>query len=87
MRVILIGGGIIGTTHARELLKAGHEVIHCERDPEAQSASVRNFGLVWVSGRRSGPCPHTPIPAKCDRSRRTVYRFGGPATHPLTSAN
>ncbi|MEI7723214.1 MAG: FAD-dependent oxidoreductase, partial [Actinomycetota bacterium] len=54
MRVILIGGGVIGTTHARELLKAGHEVIHCERDPEAQSASVRNFGLVWVSGRRSG---------------------------------
>jgi FAD dependent oxidoreductase TIGR03364 len=54
MRVILIGGGIIGTTHARELLKAGHEVIHCERDPEAQSASVRNFGLIWVSGRRSG---------------------------------
>ncbi len=39
------------------------------------------------SGRRSGPCPHTPIPAKCDRSRRTVYRFGVPATHPLTSAN
>jgi FAD dependent oxidoreductase TIGR03364 len=54
MRVILIGGGIIGTTHARELLKAGHEVIHCERDPEAQSASVRNFGLIWVSGRRGG---------------------------------
>ncbi len=54
MRVILIGGGVIGTTHARELLRAGHEVIHCERDPEAQSASVRNFGLVWVSGRRAG---------------------------------
>ena len=54
MRVILIGGGVIGTTHARELLKAGYEVIHCERDPHAQSASVRNFGLIWVSGRRSG---------------------------------
>lgn len=28
------------------------------------------------SGRRTGPCPHAPIPPKCDRSRRTVYRFG-----------
>jgi len=40
-----------------------------------------------ASGRRSGPCPHAPIPAKCDRSRRTVYRFGVPTTNPLTAAN
>lgn len=39
------------------------------------------------SGRRSGPCPHAPIPAKCDRSRRTVYRFGVPASNSLTVAN
>ena len=39
------------------------------------------------SGRRSGPCPHAPIPAKCDRSRRTVYRFGISATSPLSAAN
>jgi hypothetical protein len=39
------------------------------------------------SGRRSGPCPHAPIPAKCDRSRRTVYRFGIPANNPLLAAN
>jgi len=64
MRVIVIGGGIIGTTHARELLKAGHEVIHCERDPEALSASVRNFGLIWVSGRRSGAELKTSIRAR-----------------------
>ncbi len=35
------------------------------------------------SGRRSGPCPHVPIPPKCDRSRKTVYRFGVPAANPL----
>ena len=64
MRAIVIGGGIIGTTHARELLKAGHKVIHCERDPVARSASVRNFGLVWVSGRRSGPELATSIRAR-----------------------
>lgn len=39
------------------------------------------------SGRRSGPCPHTPIPPKCDRSRRTVYRFGVPASNPLVAPN
>jgi FAD dependent oxidoreductase TIGR03364 len=54
MRIIVVGGGIIGTTHAYFALKAGHEVIHLERDAEPQSASVRNFGLIWVSGRRSG---------------------------------
>ncbi|MEI7697826.1 MAG: TIGR03364 family FAD-dependent oxidoreductase [Actinomycetes bacterium] len=55
MKIIVIGGGVIGTTHAREALKAGHQVLHLERDAVARSASVRNFGLVWVSGRRSGP--------------------------------
>lgn len=49
-----MGGGILGTTHARQALKAGHEVVHLERDPIPQSASVRNFGLIWVSGRKSG---------------------------------
>jgi FAD dependent oxidoreductase TIGR03364 len=54
MRVLVIGGGVIGTCHARQALKAGYEVIHIERDPLPSSASVRNFGLVWVGGRRSG---------------------------------
>ena len=54
MRIIIVGGGVIGTTHAHAALKAGHQVIQLERDGHARSASVRNFGLVWVSGRRSG---------------------------------
>ncbi len=54
MRIIVVGGGIIGTAHAYYALKAGYQVIHLERDAEPQSASVRNFGLVWVSGRRGG---------------------------------
>ena len=54
MKIVIIGGGIIGTAHAFEALKAGHEVIQLERDEVARSASVRNFGLVWVSGRKSG---------------------------------
>ena len=54
MKILVIGGGVIGTTHARAALKAGHEVVHLERDFTPQSASVRNFGLIWVSGRKSG---------------------------------
>lgn len=27
-------------------------------------------------GTRPGPCPHAPIPPKCDGKRQTVYRFG-----------
>ena len=54
VKIIIIGGGIIGTSHAYAALKAGHDVIQLERDAVARSASVRNFGLIWVSGRRSG---------------------------------
>ena len=49
------GGGVIGTWHALELLRAGFTVDHLEAETEPTGASVRNFGLVWVSGRRSGP--------------------------------
>jgi hypothetical protein len=31
-------------------------------------------------GRRAPPCPHRPIPPRCDANRRTVYRFGVPAS-------
>ena len=27
-------------------------------------------------GRRTTPCPHRPIPPKCDGKRQTIYRFG-----------
>ena len=40
--------------HAWWAVHLGHRVVQIERDPEARSASVRNFGLVWVSGRSSG---------------------------------
>ena len=31
-----------------------------------------------AEGRRSGPCPHAPVPPECSGKRRTVYRFGIP---------
>jgi FAD dependent oxidoreductase TIGR03364 len=54
-RVVIVGGGVLGTMHAVEARKRGFEVVQLEREPEARGASVRNFGLVWVSGRKAGP--------------------------------
>ena len=53
--VLIVGGGIIGTMHAVLASEAGYKVTHLERDPKPLSASVRNFGLIWVSGRQVGP--------------------------------
>ena len=35
-------------------MEAGFAVDHLEAEAGPTGASVRNFGLVWVSGRRSG---------------------------------
>ena len=51
---VVAGGGILGTWHAVELAAAGFVVDHLEAEAAPTGASVRNFGLVWVSGRRSG---------------------------------
>lgn len=53
-KAVVVGAGIIGTWHALELLESGFAVEHLEADQAPVGASVRNFGLVWVSGRRSG---------------------------------
>jgi FAD dependent oxidoreductase TIGR03364 len=54
MNIVVVGGGIIGTMHAWFAVRAGHRVVQLEREDEARGASVRNFGLVWVSGRAPG---------------------------------
>jgi FAD dependent oxidoreductase TIGR03364 len=54
-RVVIVGGGVLGTMHAVAARRRGFEVVQLEREAEARGASVRNFGLVWVSGRRAGP--------------------------------
>jgi FAD dependent oxidoreductase TIGR03364 len=52
---VVVGGGVLGTMHAVMARRRGYEVVHLEREAEARGASVRNFGLVWVSGRKAGP--------------------------------
>ena len=66
-RAVVAGAGIIGTWHALELAEAGFSVDHLEADAGPTGASVRNFGLVWVSGRRSG--------AELDVARRARRRW------------
>ena len=53
-RIVVVGGGVLGTMHAVMARRRGYEVVHLEREAEARGASVRNFGLVWVSGRQAG---------------------------------
>ena len=52
---MIVGGGILGTMHAVMARRYGYSVVHLEREADGRGASVRNFGLVWVSGRRAGP--------------------------------
>jgi FAD dependent oxidoreductase TIGR03364 len=54
-RAVIVGGGILGTMHALEASTHGWEVVHLEADLAPRRASVRNFGLVWISGRAPGP--------------------------------
>jgi FAD dependent oxidoreductase TIGR03364 len=53
-RAVVVGAGILGTWHAIELSRRGYAVQHLEADAAPTGASVRNFGLVWLSGRRNG---------------------------------
>ncbi len=53
-RLVVVGGGVVGTMHALHGVERGWDVVHLERELEPRGASVRNFGLVWVSGRAGG---------------------------------
>lgn len=52
--LVVVGGGVLGTAHALAGCDLGWRVTHIEREAAPRGASVRNFGLVWVSGRAGG---------------------------------
>ncbi len=54
MRVVVVGGGVLGSMHALWAHDLGHQVVHLERETAGRGASVRNFGLIWVGGRGTG---------------------------------
>lgn len=53
-RVVVVGGGVLGMMHALQARSRGLSVVQLEREAGARGASVRNFGLIWISGRAPG---------------------------------
>jgi hypothetical protein len=45
-------------------------------------AEVADDATLTSRGRRPPPCPHHPIPPRCDGNRKTVYRFGVSTSNP-----
>ena len=53
MRVVVAGAGSVGTFIAEDLVKAGHEVVIVEVDPDRVESATRNGeakGATWVAG-------------------------------------
>jgi FAD dependent oxidoreductase TIGR03364 len=50
----VVGAGIIGLAHALAATERGLRVVVVDRDAQANGASVRNFGLVVVTGQEPG---------------------------------
>lgn len=50
-------------------------------------ADYADDSTLGPEGTRTAPCPHRPIPPACDGKRRTVYRFGVPASRNTRQLN
>jgi FAD dependent oxidoreductase TIGR03364 len=52
--VAVVGAGVIGLAHALAAARSGARVIVIDRDAQANGASIRNFGLITVTGQQRG---------------------------------
>ena len=61
MRVLVMGSGVIGTTSAYYLARAGFEVVVVDRQPAvAMETSFANAGQSPLAMRHPGPRPVYP---------------------------
>lgn len=51
----VVGAGVVGLAHALAAAERGLSVVVVDRDAQANGASIRNFGLVVVTGQEPGP--------------------------------
>jgi FAD dependent oxidoreductase TIGR03364 len=52
--VAVVGAGVVGLAHAYAAARTGLKVVVIDRDPRANGASIRNFGLITVTGQAAG---------------------------------
>jgi glycine/D-amino acid oxidase-like deaminating enzyme len=71
MRVIVLGGGVVGVTTAYHLQNDGHEVVILERhDAVAEETSWGNAGMIYPCFFATRPCASGPRPIRaCGRGR------------------
>ncbi|MGI9579230.1 MAG: NAD(P)/FAD-dependent oxidoreductase [Microthrixaceae bacterium] len=78
-RVLVVGGGIIGTAHAHEAVERGFDVVHFEANPETREASVRSLGTLSFSA--ASPGLDLELSMKADLAWQ---RMLGPSTNTTT---
>jgi D-amino-acid dehydrogenase len=62
MRIVVLGGGVVGVTTAYQLQRDGHEVVVLERNPEvASGASWGNAGMIAPGHSFVWSSPRAPI--------------------------
>ncbi len=71
MKVVVVGGGIVGAATAYFLARDGIDVTLVEAEILAHGASGRNPGFVWLHGRNPG------FPLEISLAGRALYSGSG----------